>query len=79
LRRLAGDNDNPLKPPESEDFKEIKKIVTEYRKKIKQQEEEQRKLQNELQSIGKIIKNVEETRDIETLRTAREKIKKIIA
>jgi len=79
LRRFANNNANPLKPKESNDFKEIKKIVTEYRKAVKQQEEEQRKLQNELQSIVEIINNVGETEDIKTLQTAREKIKKILA
>jgi len=78
LRGLAGNNGNSLKPDESEDFKEIKKIVMEYREKIKKQKEEQKKMQNELQSIEEIIKNVEVTGDIETLRTAREKIKKIL-
>jgi tRNA-dihydrouridine synthase len=78
LRRFAGNNGNPLKPDESEDFKEIKKIVMEYREKIEKQKEEQKRLKNEFQSIEKIIKNAEKTGNIETLRAAREKIKNIL-
>jgi tRNA-dihydrouridine synthase len=79
LRRLAGKNGNILKPHESEDFKEVKKIVEEYREKVKKQKEEQKTLQKIFQTIEKIIKNVEETEDIETLLAAKEKIKKILA
>jgi hypothetical protein len=79
LRRLAGNNANWLKPDESKDFKEIKKIVEEYRKKVEKQKEEQKTLLDKFQSIEKIIKNTEKTGDIETLRAAKEKIKKILA
>ncbi|MCL1955242.1 MAG: hypothetical protein FWF68_04405 [Spirochaetes bacterium] len=79
LRKLAGKNANLLKPDKSEDFKEIKKIVMEYRREVEHQEKEQRKLQDKLQSIAEIINNVYDTRDIKTLLAAKEKIQKILA
>jgi hypothetical protein len=78
LRKLAGTNANPLKPDKSKDFKEIKKIVNEYRAKVKKQIEEKEKLLNKFQSIEKVIINTKKTGDIETLRAVKEKIKKIL-
>jgi hypothetical protein len=78
LRRLAGNNANWLKPDESKDFTEIKKIVEEYREKVEKQKEEQKTLLDKFQSIEKIIINTEKTGDIETLRAVKEKIKKIL-
>jgi len=77
LSKLASGNGNPLKPHESTDFKMIKKIVNEYRKKIEQQEKEQQILNNNIQAIQDIINNINDD-DIKTLQTAKIKLKKII-
>jgi hypothetical protein len=69
LRKLAGNNANPLKPEESKDFKKIKKLVERYRDEIRQYEK--------LQTIKKLIEEAENG-DIES-RTAIEKIKITIA
>jgi hypothetical protein len=74
LRKLAGNNANPLKPPESGDFIKIKKMVLAYRAKIRQQEKDK----TAFNAIKKLIEK-DRKDDPEKIREILVKIKKIIA
>jgi len=78
LSKLAGNNANPFKPKESKGFKEIRKIVEEYREKVKRQAEQERKDRETFTAIKTII---DETAggDIKEIRTVLEKIKTALA
>lgn len=74
LRKLAGQNANPLKPPESRDFIKIKELVLRYRA-------ENRQLLWERGAFDAIKKLIEEAPndEPETIRVILGKIKKIFS
>ena len=77
LTKLAGNNANQFKPEESKDFKTIKNLLLQYRKDIKQQEEERAKLQKDFKVIKELLKDFENG-NIEILQRTKEKIKNIL-
>jgi hypothetical protein len=74
LRKLAGHNANPLKPPQSEDFIEIQAAIQHYRARIRQQQKEK----GAFNTIKKLIGEVKDD-DPEKIREILQKIKKIFS
>jgi hypothetical protein len=77
LSKLAGNNGNSNKPEKSKNFQMIKKIVEEYREKIKQQSKQEQKDRENFNAIKTLIDKTDD-HDIENIRAALEKIKAIL-